>query len=935
MFRKLIFVFICVISFSLIAADKSDLSSIRLIPNKDIKVEFIEKDKIFSVKTSIPNPDIDKTNLKVSYFLLKDQVTRLKDGKVKEEVDLAISKNGNASLIVRIYNQGIFVGQRLFLLKNGVPIKKKGDKTKVITVTPFSNFSGNRDPKFPELFAYRDKLTADLVRNYKCVVLSRANGMSLATENAIQKISSLENEVTDREEIQAADFVISGYIKSKNRAELLISDISEEAAEPFNLIKINNWNYEDFLAHIVANLYLTEISSAVPVSEKETWFVLPVFRFDKKPYSSSFLDKDLSLKIELALQNSDRVKQLVDHNSIEKVFREHKIAGSGMSSGSSVALGKLLGAENMIMGVVSSIVNSKLLKIDLIRVSSKNGAVIGAASQISSPKNIDEIIGRLVGKIVSHENKYIPHNASRAQKEKEGKLYQRMMWGAGKARESLGAFYDRLSYTEAAYMLMKDDPRSCFFLGRSYLLDVIWYLRHAIKDPIHKRIAIDLLDKILCNVKESYGNYWIPLSMKATARDQISYDKGDDDEFLQEGLIMIDKHIAEDKIKVENAYIVKTHILKKLRKYQELLDFANQYKFTDPVICRQVAMAAKETGDKKVELKNLLKLDFLGPYRNYFRSMARYIYLLRHFKRTDEAIKFYEEFTKDKTLIFSDPLLEVAICYLEKNENKKAFAILNYMKNYWKSYKKRKGKVHHSEKEHGKRVDELLKTTGTFSLDEEKWCSPAELMNLKEVKQSVFYFQPIGEMSKQRIKVIEGAKNYIQKACNIKTEVLPTIPFPTNKLTFDEATSRYKGWEVVKFLTYAYSPKKDALQILFVSDKDLHTDSRDNTIRIYGAENLTTIYKRTRSDLVGKRFFHELMNGQKCPTDGCVHCYCSLLNKFKDKYKICEKCQLKYKKIDFKKKFEALQNKTYAPRTQQERKLMDEYKKQIEKKEKK
>jgi len=90
--------------------------------------------------------------------------------------------------------------------------------------------------------------------------------------------------------------------------------------------------------------------------------------------------------------------QVVERSQLQQIFEEMKLGQSGMlDGGSAQQVGKLLGAQNLLLGSFMNMFDGKL-RIDIRIVEVETGLTLKAEEETGSPTELYKLITKLVGK---------------------------------------------------------------------------------------------------------------------------------------------------------------------------------------------------------------------------------------------------------------------------------------------------------------------------------------------------------------------------------------------------------------------------------------------------------------------------------------------------------------------------------------------------------
>lgn len=106
-------------------------------------------------------------------------------------------------------------------------------------------------------------------------------------------------------------------------------------------------------------------------------------------------DTSLSGMVECALLADGRLKALVERGIILRLLREQKLLSLGaLDSGGAAGIGRLLGADRIVTGVVTAAPDGAR-RIDLLLVDCGSGIVSAAATEVVKPEFLEKSCGEL------------------------------------------------------------------------------------------------------------------------------------------------------------------------------------------------------------------------------------------------------------------------------------------------------------------------------------------------------------------------------------------------------------------------------------------------------------------------------------------------------------------------------------------------------------
>ncbi len=317
-------------------------------------------------------------------------------------------------------------------------------------------------------------VTSELLRKYKCVIVSRNIGLSLGLD---REIAFRDRQETRR---QPAEWRIGG---SHVAGRLLNPDWMEADTEVFceNLVtgeiqhdtlrdEVGSDNEAAMIARSVAmmiglkRLPKTRPPAAAPSGQ--VWAVLPFLVLNKLenvdiPQTSEFSDE-----LEMALRNNGGIK-LVDRTHVLELFRERQLTDLGLvDPGDMAGLGRLLKADCVVWGLQTAD------GLDVFLIGSESGAVHGA---IRLPSDADASdIPQLIDALFAIEQKD-PSPGS----ERDNDFYERermrgiLLKAESTDKNNSGVTAQYISIAEAYYLMIRDNDDDVFELAYAFYNNVL------------------------------------------------------------------------------------------------------------------------------------------------------------------------------------------------------------------------------------------------------------------------------------------------------------------------------------------------------------------------------------------------------------------------------------------------------------------------------
>ncbi len=115
--------------------------------------------------------------------------------------------------------------------------------------------------------------------------------------------------------------------------------------------------------------------------------------------------------------------QIVERANLQKILEEMKLGQSGMiESSAAQEVGKMLGAQNLILGSFMMMLDGKL-RIDARLVEVESGKTLMAEEETGSPNDLSKMVANLVGKNIRSMNIRLSGAESQALREADNKSF--------------------------------------------------------------------------------------------------------------------------------------------------------------------------------------------------------------------------------------------------------------------------------------------------------------------------------------------------------------------------------------------------------------------------------------------------------------------------------------------------------------------------------
>lgn len=797
------------------------------------------------------------------------------------------------------------------------------EKPVVIALAPFCDFS-TCEPA--AIMALRDKVTANLLQNYNCIILSRSNGFALSTEHKLNIINQMGKDNAIPLFLPTADYALCGYFKVARRTPgkkysvdlgctLLITDLHNNSNENFRKI--------DFIPD-EPTLYASDVTKEIVKALKlkprkkqyqkqvgvinETWAVLPIKRLESKKSMNQPADRDLAINMELALQESGKLKQIVDHNEINTVLQELNITSlSNATESAAGSIAKLIGADKVIMGSVSKVHLKKPdLRIDLFLVDGKIGVIIDSITGKALPNKLNETVSNLVVKFTDRKHE-IPEleSGKKSLLEKEALLYKNMLWHIKSIHNDIK--YPFLSaFTDIIYLLAQNNDKILYEVANRIVYD------YSFSAPKNRRMEIiKLVDVLLQNIKES-SEYPRTIYFRAVTRMKL------------------------DSMRSEAIRLYKIHLKNNFEKDRKHIKVVHGYiSYCESEINRNKNAEFYEK-QLEYEKKNGLRINQLGTYRDmdneFFyeeeyklllwakkntlskRSLLRLLQMTHYLKGPKQALVEANEIS-GSAVRCPEYQLELAKIYFKLGDKQTAAMIIEGI-NRQKLIKSKwfKGVLKK------KQINEFDDLSAKLQSVKKQWKRFPEVSTVSDKYK--IYLQPVGSPD---IELIKSTMPLIEDNMGFKVKLLPgMLPLPEDKYVFEKDSGKFQAIHLLERLQRITKIPDDAILVVYVTDKHLFTFG--SRWGVYFAE-----FKGSRIVSYHKLYHHktpELVKvlaknicttiapllGPYCKISKCLFSYddVGIIDVAKKKFAICAPCQKKlnsYSEDEIYKKFQSLNSK--------------------------
>lgn len=336
----------------------------------------------------------------------------------------------------------------------------------------------------PTVIGVRDNVVTELVNSYHCYVVSRARNFDVALEEDICRFSAIDKILYDSGKVRAADYVISvSYYPTTRRKSvhgtvrcLSLADGRDNRSIEARFASPSMAEAHVAIAGCVAEMLRLEKKAAGTVErvrgrgKKRAWTVLPFQNFSAPACSTAFFTDapKLSLRVEKALQDSGRPARMVDRRAIDRTLEELKIkAIVGLDRNAAGTLGRLVGADRIVMGNVAGC--GEGLRLNLQLIDAGTSLVVDGRSAVRKTEDeLSDCASSLALELAMADGEPPDlASSSKEQRKREAQFY--LDWTDGvavrHAYSQVSHWACRLAALEAVYLLTKDDPLAAYDCG--------------------------------------------------------------------------------------------------------------------------------------------------------------------------------------------------------------------------------------------------------------------------------------------------------------------------------------------------------------------------------------------------------------------------------------------------------------------------------------
>ena len=797
----------------------------------------------------------------------------------------------------------------VFLAALITPVHAADEKPVVIAIAPFYDFSGCARA---EVTGLRDKVTANLLQNYHCTILSRSNGMTVSVERQLGEMNSLEEKEPVSQPLPAADYSLVGYFKIARQTPgrrgsvdlgctLLVTDLNKDSDDNFKKIEFipneSNLYAADVTAEIVKALHLKPRTGEGAVRQgkiDETWAVLPVKRNESTRTMSQPPDRDLAAVLEMSLQQSGKLARLVDRGEIDKVMEELKISAMGSATETVAAnVARLVGADKIVMGAVSKErKGSRNLRLDLFLVDGKKAVIITSATAVCNP---DDLSDKAAGIVLDFVNRDCPvpslNQASSGSLKKEVTIYSELLssmtYGSTCNRNLADSATPLL---ETIYLLAGDDQMTLYKTADIICDNLL--AQDINQDQIRKFVALS--EKLLAKVTYSEDTRYVLLT-RALVLNHLP-------DRIDEAVALAKKQL-KDHPQVNPGYTraVIAECYFKKKDYTTALKWAQSAEknnFGIDLRTRLYPLIGNPETDRK-ELDDLILYD--RHIRNEMKGdrLIRKLRLMARLESPEAALRYSKRI---RAWAAARPEVQLEIVKLLITVGKKdaagtILANLDSKNSMKKSGYKNRDKLN-------KLREDIKKTREALGVTPPKPKKLSEFYTIPDKYK--LYVIPLGKPDMTMIhEAIPAVKDFL--GCDVV--VLPRVPLPDDPSCFKRARGQYDVKPTLWRLRNSYKIPDDTIGVAAITDKDIFQGSNRFVYssgyygfriisyqRWYGAGNHAVLVDMLAKAIVNVFLINTRLYG--CPVNSCMSSSDGTAWGIRDKdFSLCPFCQKKLKEL--------------------------------------
>jgi hypothetical protein len=703
-------------------------------------------------------------------------------------------------------------GRKFLVVEDGKPLMDAPDEPLVLAIPEVCCLANYRGAE--HTLSMRPRIIAELVRNYHCRVLSRREGLLLATEAAIQQMASLRADGGTGTAIPAVDHVMaSGFnlaertvvkdniaLAATYETTLQFYDFTDPREDRFTKVSYRgNNDLDEIIRRVVLQLRLrprTGEATLTATPRAETWAVMPFIRIESG--RGGVDDRSAAIEMEIALQAGNLVRTIVDRAQIDRILAELRIASLGdASEGGAATVARLAGADRVLVNMVGVADHVKGgLRLDVFLVDTATGMILDVRSAYCQALTLGEVGAQLAADIARHAQDIPALKPSLAERRiKEGQLYMESLRTANR-QVVIPPYLAALirHYAESAFLLAQDDPPLALALAKLLAHGVSWEkLSQADRD-----FAVGIVEKL-------HARHDDPLA-EAMLYAYFNTDRP------EAALAFAEKMPLENE-QERHFYRAKAQVaMGRLDEAEAELQHSPQHW---PGVVKLRAEIGKRKGDDQARLAALKKFNYFGNYASRPEPLEL-MRLTAHLESPAAALSLLNRF-KAWIIVRPDIQLEIAKCHLALGNTDKAKAIVQRLQSPKMALDDALERDHK-----GRHAQELAELASRLGCDGFAWKTAAETRSAPP--GYAICVQPLGNVLPSILDpAAKQAKDFLG---DVEVIILPSLPLPQDPVAYHRARFQYEA-DAVATRVFPVARKRipeNALGLILITEQDLFLD---------------------------------------------------------------------------------------------------------------
>ena len=686
------------------------------------------------------------------------------------------------------------------------------EREPVIAVTPFRQSFDQWKGWDRQLLTVRDQVVSELSRNYACVILNRSHGYSLALEDAVKRLGAITEPTAAPPAFYCADYSFTGYFQVGVKGVecvLTFADLREKAPkESLRSVVVSAPSVDASAPAVAAAIAqaaaLDRRAAAKPSSPDvaHTWIVLPpvVLGSQKEgPGEAEALPKNLSLRMEAALQQNPRVK-LVDHTAIDAVLKEQALATLDASGYGTVC--RLAGAERALLASASA-EKDDALHVELLAVDAATAQIVAASTLKGVPRaDAGDAVASAVQALLEAVRPPVPlASADAAQREREARLYLASAKSDSRSN-ALSAQLAAIEYAEMVYLVARDNPAVVCDMSR--LLCKACRFSASMSKTVRGRVA-EIADKIVGPCGDLAD---VPDLLLARAQ---AYAAGGEYESAHRLIVRFTKaypgRVDKDVRNVLGECLLE---MGRPREALEAIGADNQDYQAPDLRIRANRMLRDDAGAFAV-------MEKMSPYKLKGRT-DEFFTLLAKVKGPQAVVDYVRQcISRDKSFATENMMqYHHAVNLLATGDRKGAAELCQRLldvgkANNWVYFDAGDNKVFRQ------KLEALQAQTGPSG---EVWLKACEVQPVPA--SCALYLQPLGALDTN---LLEKVRSGVQTFFGARTEILPALELTHQERSYLKESNKYNVLQLIPDQLKRLKVPSDALAVVMITRENMRDDA--------------------------------------------------------------------------------------------------------------